>query len=155
MRNSGRAVIAASLAAALAAGCATQQPRYQQPRYQQPAPAVPGAAYVQYGQVVNVESIRGDGHTVGRGAILGGVVGAVLGHQVGAGSGKDAATVAGIVGGALIGNEIEKRQQVTSDLTRVTVRFDNGGQRSFDDAQGVDVRVGDRVRVEGDRVVRY
>ena len=150
MRNSGRAVIAASLVAALAAGCATQQPRYQQP-----APAAPGAAYVQYGQVVNVESIRGDGHTVGKGAILGGVVGAVLGHQVGAGSGKDAATVAGIVGGALIGNEIEKRQQVTSDLTRVTVRFDNGGQRSFDYAQGVDVRVGDRVRAEGDRVVRY
>ena len=74
---------------------------------------------------------------------------------MGSGSGKDAATVVGIVGGALIGNEIEKRQQSAPDFIRVAVRFDNGTQRSFDYAQAVDLRVGDRVRVEGDRVVRY
>lgn len=150
MNQSVRAVIAASFLASLVVGCASQQPRYQQP-----VPAAAGAAYVQYGQVMSVESVRGEGQTVGKGAILGGVVGGVLGHQVGSGSGKDAATVAGIVGGALIGNEIDKRQQTVPDFIRVAVRFDNGTQRSFDYAQGVDLRAGDRVRVEGDRVVRY
>ena len=149
MNQTVRAVVAASLLSALFAGCATQQPRYQQP-----APAT-NAAYVQYGQVTSVESVRGEGGSVGKGAILGGIAGAVLGHQVGSGSGKDAATVVGIVGGALIGNEIEKRQQSGPDFIRVAVRFDNGTQRSFDYSQAVDLRVGDRVRVEGDRVVRY
>ena len=149
MNQTFRAVVAASLLSALLAGCATQQPRYQQP-----APAT-NAAYVQYGQVTGVESVRGEGASVGKGAILGGIAGAVLGHQVGSGSGKDAATVVGIVGGALIGNEIDKRQQSAPDFIRVAVRFDNGTQRSFDYAQAVDLRVGDRVRVEGDRVVRY
>ena len=149
MNQTVRAAVAASLLAGLVSGCATQQPRYQQP-----APA-PSAAYVQYGQVTSVESVRGEGASVGKGAILGGIAGAVLGHQVGSGSGKDAATVVGIVGGALIGNEIEKRNQSAPDFIRVSVRFDNGTQRSFDYAQAVDLRVGDRVRVEGDRVVRY
>lgn len=148
MNQTVRAVVAASLLSALLAGCATQQPRYQQP-----APVA--GAYVQYGQVTSVESVRGEGASVGKGAILGGIAGAVLGHQVGSGSGKDAATVVGIVGGALIGNEIDKRQQSAPDFIRVAVRFDNGTQRSFDYAQAVDLRVGDRVRVEGDRVVRY
>ncbi len=149
MKTSGR-LGGAAILVALLAGCASQQPRPQSP-----APSTARAPYVQYGQVQSVEMVRAEGQSVGKGAILGGVLGGVLGHQVGSGSGKDAATVAGIVGGALIGNEIEKKQQSAPDLTRVAIRFDNGSQRNFDYAQAVDLRVGDRVRVEGDRITRY
>jgi outer membrane lipoprotein SlyB len=131
----------------LLGGCATQQPN-------PPPPAVQTAS-VQYGQVRSVDLVRSEEQTLPKGAIVGGVLGGVLGHQVGSGHGKDAATVVGIVGGALIGNEIDKKQRGTPDVHRVAIRFDNGTQRSFDYEQAVDLRVGDRVRVEGERVSRY
>ena len=116
----------------------------------------PHAAYrASHGSVTNIEPVQVSGETTGAGAVVGGIVGGVAGHQVGKGRGKDVATVAGVVGGALIGNEIEKRQQGAPDVTRVAIRFDNGSQRNFDYAQAVDLRAGDRVRVDGDRVSRY
>lgn len=42
------------------------------------------------------------------GTIIGGAAGAVVGHQFGGGSGKDAATAAGAVGGAYVGNKVAK-----------------------------------------------
>jgi uncharacterized protein YcfJ len=42
-------------------------------------------------------------------AILGGLVGGILGHQVGGGSGRDLATAAGAVGGAVVGNNLGGR----------------------------------------------
>jgi uncharacterized protein YcfJ len=47
----------------------------------------------------------GSGPNVG-GAVLGGLVGGLLGHQVGGGSGKDLATVGGVVAGAAIGANV-------------------------------------------------
>ena len=46
------------------------------------------------------------GQTNVGGLLLGGLIGGVLGHQVGGGSGKDLATVAGAVGGAVVGNKM-------------------------------------------------
>ncbi len=45
------------------------------------------------------------------GAILGGVAGGVIGHQMGAGSGKDAATVVGVMLGAIAGDQLANRDQ--------------------------------------------
>ena len=42
------------------------------------------------------------------GTILGGAAGAAVGHQIGGGSGKDAATAAGAIGGAYVGNKVAK-----------------------------------------------
>jgi uncharacterized protein YcfJ len=44
---------------------------------------------------------------IGAGALIGGV----LGHQVGGGNGKKLATVAGIIGGGMIGNEVANRNR--------------------------------------------
>ena len=81
---------------------------------------------------------------------------AALGRQVGGGSGRDVATVAGVVGGALIGNAIQKNQAPpsVSQLYRVTVQQDNGGVRTFDYVEQPNVRVGDRVRIENDQLYR-
>lgn len=43
------------------------------------------------------------------GALIGGLIGGVLGHQVGGGSGKDLATAAGAVGGAVLGSNVANR----------------------------------------------
>jgi outer membrane lipoprotein SlyB len=99
-----------------------------------------------------VEGIAGTG--IGVGSILGGVVGGVLGHQVGGGKGKDVATVAGLVGGAVAGHEIEKRTS-QSESYQVRVRLDRGGYQVLAPQSISDLHVGDRVRVDGEQVSRY
>lgn len=57
------------------------------------------------------------------GAILGAVIGGVLGHQIGNGSGRDLATVGGVVAGAAVGSQIARNrsdgpQLATQDVQR-------------------------------------
>jgi outer membrane lipoprotein SlyB len=92
---------------------------------------------------------------IGAGAVVGGVVGGVLGNQVGGGSGRSLATAAGVVGGALVGNQIQKNNQQTRDVYQIGIRLDNGAYQTMTlDAVG-DLRVGNRVRIENNRVFRY
>ncbi len=51
------------------------------------------------------------------GAVLGGLAGGVLGNQVGGGRGRDAATVVGVVLGAMAGNHLENRPQANQYQT--------------------------------------
>ena len=103
--------------------------QYQQPGYQQ-------QAYSQFGRVAGVDLIR-------RGSSgSDGTVGAVAG---------------GVVGGALIGRVLEQNLSgggYDRDVYRVTVHLENGGSRTFDYAEPPNVRVGDRVRVEGNQLYR-
>ena len=112
-----------------------------------------------YGVVDAIELVRGSsdgigGSGIGAGAVIGGVVGGVLGHQVGGGTGQDIATVAGVVGGAVAGHQIEKSTK-QKDAYRIRVRLDNGGYQTVTQPSINDLRVGDRVRIENDRVSRY
>jgi outer membrane lipoprotein SlyB len=107
-----------------------------------------------YGVVDAIESTRGGSDGIGAGAIIGGVVGGVLGSQVGGGTGKDVATVAGVVGGAVAGHQIEKGRQ-QQDSYRIRVRLENGGHQTVTQPDIDGLRVGDRVRIENDRVSRY
>lgn len=93
---------------------------------------------------------RGEGNAAG--AILGGIVGGVIGHQVGGGRGRDAATVAGAVGGALVGNELSRGNASVSHW-EVRVRFDDGTNQMIRFDQEPSWRVGDKVRVDGGRIV--
>lgn len=105
------------------------------------------------GTVENVTTRTIQGQGSGVGAVVGGVLGGVLGNQVGGGRGKDAATVVGAVGGAYAGNEIEKQNKRYQRYV-VSVRLDEGGTRSFTFTSPPAWRAGDRVRVEGDALVR-
>lgn len=109
---------------------------------------------IRYGTVSGIEVVSGSARTSGGGAVLGAVIGAVVGRQIGGGSGRTAATGVGAVGGALIGNEMEKRKQDDSDFYRIRVRYDQGGTGEFDYQHIGDLRVGDRVRVEGGQLAR-
>lgn len=107
-----------------------------------------------YGTIEAIEIYRApDNQPVNVGTMLGGVAGGVIGHQIGSGRGNTAATIAGAIGGALVGNEIEKRQ-VQGSRYRITVRLDSGSTLTVEDARDVDLRVGDRVRVENNRIIR-
>ncbi len=136
--------------AALMSGCANTDTRpvsYPQ--------SYSGSAY---GVIDAIEITRSGsdgigGSGIGAGAVIGGVVGGVLGHQVGGGTGKDVATVAGVVGGAMAGHQIEKSTK-TQDAYRIRVRLDNGGYQTVTQQSISDLRVGNRVRIENDRVYR-
>ncbi|SFN45659.1 glycine zipper 2TM domain-containing protein [Variovorax sp. OV329] len=158
----GRLGLGAAALAALTA-CVAPAPYYQTSSYPyQPAPypvAAAPAPHVSYGRVVNIEVMQSQ--TSGSqqsavGAVTGGVLGGVLGHQVGGGSGKAAATVLGVVGGALLGNAIEsnaRAPQVYQNY-RVSIQTENGNYRAFDVQNPGDLRVGDRVRIDGNQISR-
>ena len=138
---------AAVMAAVLATGCAVHPST-------RPAPPTASAYRVEYGQVQSIDLVRAESQTSGGGALLGGVIGAVVGRQIGSGSGRDAGTAVGAVGGAIIGNQIEKNNRGARHFYRVSVVTQYGQVRSFDYPQLADLRVGDRVRIEGDQVYR-
>jgi outer membrane lipoprotein SlyB len=96
-----------------------------------------------------------DNKPLNRGAVIGGLAGGVIGHQIGSGGGKTAATIAGTVGGAVIGNEIEKKQeQAKSPRYRITVRLDSGSSLIVEDTRDLNLRVGDRVRIDDGHIHR-
>jgi outer membrane lipoprotein SlyB len=139
-------------AAVLALGaCASPYP-YQTTYYADPPPRY-YAPRLESGTVERIEVMRHDGGPpVSVGALLGGVAGGIIGHQIGSGRGNTAATIAGAIGGALIGNEVERQNRVEGDRYRVTVRLDSGALVAIEQRDSLALRVGDRVRVENDRV---
>lgn len=114
------------------------------------------SSFIGYGVVEDIEAIKAsddDNHITG--LLVGGVVGGLLGHQAGSGKGQAAATVAGAVGGAVAGREIERRMQSTNrEGHRVRVRLSNGTIHTVTQSSVSDIKVGDRVRVDNDRVSR-
>ena len=67
-----------------------------------------------------------------------------------------AATVAGVVGGAMVGNNIEKnRNQQGQNMVQIQVRMNNGDIINMVQESAGDLHVGNRVRVLDGRVLRY
>jgi len=109
---------------------------------------------IDYGTIEAIEIYRtSDNQPINTGSVLGGLAGGVIGHQIGSGHGRTAATVIGAIGGAVVGNEIEKKQ-VQGSHNRITVRLDSGSSLVIEDTREVNLRVGDRVRVEDNRIYR-
>lgn len=104
------------------------------------------------GLVESVREVKAPADPSGLGAAAGGVVGGLLGNQVGKGSGRTIATLIGIAGGAYAGHQVEKTQR-TSSRWEVGVRMENGEYRTVTlDAEPV-WRAGDKVRLQGNRLV--
>jgi len=117
----------------------------------------PSGGYAQgVGTVTNVQMVRGQGGSGLTGAVVGGAVGGLAGNQVGGGSGRTAATIAGVAAGALIGRAIEQNSTRSQgrDYYRVTVQLDNGQMHSLDYGDAPNVRIGDRVRLDGNQLYR-
>lgn len=123
------------------------------------APAAPVAAppapppCANCGVVDNIREITQPGEGTGLGAVAGGVIGGILGNQIGGGTGKKIATVAGVAGGAYAGHQVEKSQRKTTRY-EVSVRMNDGSNRSvmMDTVPGW--QVGEHVRIENNTLVR-
>jgi len=129
----------------------TAAPHPRDPRAQ-PVQAVPPCLNCGVVEAINVVDAKGDGNNV-VGTIAGGVLGGVLGHQVGGGSGKDLATIAGALGGAYAGNRVQNNMAKTTEY-HVVVRLESGTTQTVKLAADPAVKVGERVKVENNTVVR-
>ena len=86
----------------------------------------------------------------GSGAIIGAVTGTVLGSLVGKGKGNLLATLAGGATGMYVGSELGK-----ANAKELYIQLDDG-EEIVVIVKGIDINVGDRVRVvkDGNRVIR-
>ena len=98
------------------------------------------------GVIESVREIDAKGQGSGLGAVGGGVLGGLLGNQVGGGRGKDVMTVVGVVGGAVAGNEVEKRVKASKSY-EVTVRLHDGSSRVISETSLPIWHIGDKVKV--------
>jgi outer membrane lipoprotein SlyB len=123
------------------------------------APQPPVEQSVRYGRVAQIDAVTlsGEQH-LGLGAIIGAVAGGVLGHQIGGGTGKDIATVAGLLGGAYVGSKVQQKNAAPSAGQHVVVSLTNGVAVSVTQPADPALKVGDNVYIEGNgegaRVVR-
>ncbi|MTI14279.1 glycine zipper 2TM domain-containing protein [Sansalvadorimonas verongulae] len=114
---------------------------------------------VQFGEIVEMETVKLDGTQSGLGAVAGAATGGIAGSTIGGGKGKSLATIAGAVAGGVLGNYTE-RKVTESNGFNLTIRLDNGNYVSVVQQleQGNSLQVGDRVKVlsngRNSRVVR-
>ncbi|MDZ7922402.1 glycine zipper 2TM domain-containing protein [Rhodoferax sp.] len=119
----------------------------------EPVAAVPQVApklvCASCGTVETVTPIQREAAPSGAGAAVGAVLGGVLGNQVGGGSGKTLATIAGIFGGGIAGNAIEKNMKKET-VYQVAIRMEDGSLRRIE--QSSPAAVGARVTLEGNTI---
>jgi outer membrane lipoprotein SlyB len=131
-----RTLLVILLAAGLAA-CAATGPQ-------------PGEMAIRQGVIeqINATTIQSNHHQ-GVGAVVGGLAGLGIGSLIGGGTGRDVAMVLGAVGGAVAGNEIQKKNDQPVPAQQVFVRTSNGVLVSITQPVNYALRVGQRVYVEG------
>lgn len=95
--------------------------------------------------VIEREAAQGSGI----GAIAGAALGGLVGNQFGGGTGKDLATIAGMVGGGFAGNSVEKKMKKET-VYEVKVRMEDGSLRKLE--QRASIGVGTKVTVEGGKL---
>jgi outer membrane lipoprotein SlyB len=110
------------------------------------AQTAPPATCQDCGVVQAVNSYQEKGQTSGVGMVAGGVLGGVVGHQFGSGRGNTVATIAGAGLGAAAGNQVEKNTK-TKTMWAVSIRMDNGKQRTFNYSSQPAVGPGDHVKL--------
>ena len=125
----------APLLALLLAACATPQP----------APVE-----IRQGKIeqITATTIASNQHQ-GVGAVVGGLAGVGIGSLIGGGTGRDVAMIAGAIGGALAGNEIQKRNEKPVAAQQIIVRMKSGVLVEVTQPVNPALRVGQEVYIEG------
>ncbi len=85
----------------------------------------------------------------GVGAVIGGLTGVGIGSLIGGGTGRDVAMVAGAVGGALIGNSVQKRNDQPVPAQQIIVRTKTGVLVAVTQPIGPNLFVGQKVFIQG------
>jgi outer membrane lipoprotein SlyB len=111
-----------------------------------PARTAASSRCAECGVIESVRAVEAKGLGSGLGAVGGAVVGGLLGNQMGAGRGQDVMTVVGAAGGAVAGNEVEKRVKSTRHY-EITVRLNDGSSRVISETAQPVWHSGDKVRL--------
>ncbi len=85
----------------------------------------------------------------GVGAVLGGLAGVGVGSLIGGGTGRDVAMIAGAIGGAMAGNEIQKRNQQPIAGQQIFVRMKSGVLVEVTQPVNPALHVGQEVFIQG------
>jgi len=119
------------------AACATSGPQ-------------PGEVEIRRGVIEQITSvqIQSNQHQ-GVGAVVGGLAGLGIGSLIGGGTGRDVAMVLGTVGGALAGNEVQKKHDRPVPGQQIIVRTGSGVLVAVTQPASAGLRVGQRVYIEG------
>ncbi len=119
----------------LLTACVSTNPNYGYNQSQAPTYSNQNYGYnqaSQYNQRVGVvlsvrETQQSSGSEVSApGVIIGGIAGGLLGNQIGGGKGKTLATIVGAAGGAYVGNEVAKQNNMPIEMLEIDVRQNNG-----------------------------
>jgi len=135
--NRVASLVAAFTSALLLSACAAPGPQ-------------PGAVEIQRGVIEQISpaQIATNQHQ-GLGAVVGGLGGLGIGSLIGAGTGRDVAMVVGAIGGAVIGNEVQKKHDQPIAGQQIIVRLSNGVLIQVTQPLGPYLAVGQRVYVQG------
>jgi outer membrane lipoprotein SlyB len=109
-----------------------------------------GSMEVRQGSVEQITATQlTSNHHTGVGAVIGGVAGLGVGSLIGGGTGRDVAMVLGTVGGAVAGNEVQKKYDKPVPGQQVVVRTTSGVLVTVTQPVSGNLRVGQRVYIEG------
>jgi len=156
------AIVSGGVIVAMLAACANPTLPVASTSYPATYPVTTSpVAGMEYGRIVNIEYLPvgtaapSSGTSI-LGAVVGGLAGAALGSTIGGGTGRTAATVLGGVAGAMAGSHIARNSQgmTTTPGYRITMQTDQGITRVYEVPATGDLRVGDRVRVDGGVIYR-
>lgn len=137
MLNLYRSRLTAVLLAFVLAACAAPGPQ-------------PGAMEIRAGVIEQIVPTQiASNHHAGVGAVLGGLAGVGIGSLIGGGTGRDVAMVAGAVGGALIGNEVQKKNDQPVAAQQIIVRTGSGVLVAVTQPVGPNLYVGQKVYIQG------
>jgi outer membrane lipoprotein SlyB len=115
-----------------------------------PGGAQPGAVEIRSGVIEQISSVQiPTNHHQGLGAVIGGLGGLGIGSLIGAGTGRDVAMVVGAVGGAVVGNEVQKKHDQPIPGQQIIVRLTSGVLVQVTQPVGPPLAVGRRVYVQG------
>jgi outer membrane lipoprotein SlyB len=119
----------------------------------------PGEMEIRQGVIEQITPVQiASNHHRGIGAVVGGLGGLGIGSLIGGGTGRDVAMVVGTLGGALMGNNIQKKYDQPEQGQQIIVRVTSGVLVAVTQPVDPNLRVGQRVYIEGNgegaRVVR-
>ncbi|MFO1313600.1 MAG: glycine zipper 2TM domain-containing protein [Burkholderiales bacterium] len=110
----------------------------------------PGEMEIRSGVIEQITSTTiASTHHAGVGAVVGGLAGGGLGSLIGAGTGRDVAIVAGAIGGAIVGNEVQKKHDQPIPAQQIMVRTTSGVLVAVTQPVGPELRVGQKVYIQG------